>query len=92
MSTRRNSGAGQYFPFIPLLIFVLATPAETIALYLLGFIDPDTDRTIDGMLYRNYALQNGSIRYLGFTQVNNPVITFEVPAFIIVLTVVDIGS
>ena len=65
-------------------MFVLATPAQTIALSLLGFIDPGADRPIDGMLYQNYALQNCSVRYLGFTQVVSPVTTFEVTAFFVI--------
>ena len=78
MSTRNNSGTRKYCSSIRSLIFVLATPAETIALALLAFIDPGTDRPIDGMLYQNYAMQNCSIRYLGFTQVIDPVTIFEV--------------
>jgi hypothetical protein len=78
MFTRGNFDHREYHPSITSLISVLATQAQTIAMSLLGFIDSGTDRTIDGMLYANYALQNCSVRYLGFTQVTDPVTKFEV--------------
>lgn len=45
---------------------------------LLGFLEPKEDRTVNGMLYSNYALEDCSVHYLGFTQIMNPVTTFEV--------------
>jgi hypothetical protein len=45
---------------------------------LLGFIDTEEDRTTNAMLYSNYVLQDCSVHYLGFTQIFNPVTTFEV--------------
>jgi len=45
---------------------------------LLAFSDPEQNRTVNGMLYSDYTLQDCSVRYLGFTQLLNPFTTFEV--------------
>jgi len=45
---------------------------------LLGFLDPEENRTVNGMLYSDYPLQDCSVHYLGFTQIMNPITTFEV--------------
>jgi hypothetical protein len=82
MFSCRTLGDTKYYSAVTSLIFVLATQAQTIAMALVAFIDAGADRTIDGMLYSDYALQNCSVRYLGFTQVTDPVTTFQVwPGF-----------
>lgn len=43
-----------------------------------GFLDPEQNVPIDGMMYRNYALQNCSVSLISFNQINQPTTQIQV--------------